>query len=165
MTPDGNAEKTETEKALPADKLPPMQEQSDPLNASASASGAASNPVDEAKATANASAAIDKQIDQTAAEVDHKAVVADGAAEADASAGSQVDEPVEAEDVPHPAIAEIEGVAASIGHKIDVTDAELHALPLRPVAVDALGRLWAVSERDGEDGDRVTLEFVGRVQR
>lgn len=96
----------------------------------------------------------------------HDKIAAEKAAGVEATKGAPdeggaADPNVHPEAVPHPAVAEIEGVAASIGHVIDVSSADISGLPLRPIVVDRLGRIWGVSA----SADSTFLEYVGNLQR
>lgn len=59
----------------------------------------------------------------------------------------------------HPAVAQFEAPGHEPGAQIDVTDAEHGDVPLHPVAVDGLGRIWKFVE----DGAKTVAVMVGRL--
>lgn len=102
-------------------------------------------------------------------DVDHKtrSKPLDPAAEVQAPASA-----AEAAMAKHPAVAELEGPGAALGHKIKLDDdVSVHDLPLRQIVIDGQGRLWAFSEElwkdeDGQIGGlHRVLEYVGTVVR
>lgn len=114
-----------------------------------------------AEVEAKAKAEADKSVaEQAAAQAAAKEAAEVKSKEAGASAGHPAPEPAEAR--VHPAVAELEGVAAQVGHTIDISGCDsLQELPLRPVAVDDHGRLWSIVEVEGGR----YLKLLGHVHR